>query len=82
MGGWVGFGFFVFVFPRRGKAGEGDGDWNIRGKLANYLPGKFQFFHQLQEIGRASKSSREELEEAVPGHQAQSRQTCEHHSIW
>lgn len=37
-------------FPRRGKAGKREGDWNVREQLANYLSGKFCFFHQLQEI--------------------------------
>lgn len=72
----------VWFSPRRGKAGKEDGDWNIRGQLANYLPGKSQFFHQLQEIGRASKSSCGELEKLVSGHQTQSGQTSEHHPIW
>lgn len=76
---WV---FFCLLFARRGKAGKGDGDWNIRGRLVNYLPGKFQFSHQLHEICRASKSSCGELEEVVSGHQTQSGQTSEHHPIW
>lgn len=75
------FCLFVF-FPRRGNTGKGNGDWNIRGQLANCLPGKSQFFYQWQEIGRASKSSCGELEKLVSGHQTQAGQTSEHHSIW
>lgn len=77
----VDFVLLVCFFPRRGNTGKGNGDWNIRGQLANCLPGKSQFFYQWQEIGRASKSSCGELEKLVSGHQTQPGQTSEHHSI-
>lgn len=68
----------MFVFPRRDKGGKGH--WNKREQLAIYLPGKFQFFHQLQEIGRARKSG--ELEKVVPGQQRVSGQISKHQACW